>query len=278
MDVNKLLRRLYAVSWLSWQELSNWTHPLVFIAYIMVRPLFGILLYAYIYVAIVIASGKVDPSSAFYLITGASFYNYIGNGLYGVVWVIHDERDHYRLLKYTYISYPSLQGYLIARGLVYYLIGIALSTVSLVVGLAVTGLGIQLLPNIPLLIVNLIIGAIWCTSLSIVVSSLSLFSSEYGPLIAESMGGLLFLVGNVIFPVEKLPYWLYLIAEAIPMKEWMEITRHSINVNYPISNIFDLLFSEIVKTMVYVIFSYVFFRIMDKLVRIKGNLEASMEH
>ncbi|RLE85451.1 MAG: hypothetical protein DRJ41_01190 [Thermoprotei archaeon] len=278
MDVAKLLRRVYAISWLSWQELSNWTHPAIFMAYTLVRPIFGILLYAYIYVAFAISSGKANPSAAFYLITGVSFYNYIGNGIYGVVWVIHEERDHYRLLKYTYVSYPSLQGYLAARGLVHYVIGFILSLVSIGIGFTVTGLSPSLQPNIPLLIVNLIVGMAWCTSIGITVSSLSLFSSEYGPLISESVGGLLFLVGSVIFPAKELPPWLYTLSEALPMKEWMELMRHSINTSYVPGNVQGLLVSQLMKALFYVTLSYVVFKALDRLVRLKGGLEATLEH
>jgi len=278
MDVARMLRRLYAVSWMSWLELSNWTRPIIFIAYIMIRPLFTLLLYAYIYIAFAATSGQMSPEAAFYMISGISFYNYIGSGIYGVAWVIHEEREHYRMLKYNYLAFPDLQLYLASRGAVHYIIGLILSIVTFPIGLSLVGYKLSLLKiNLGLLVVNMILGYLWCTALGIIVAATSLFSAEYGPIISESMGGLLFLVGSVLFPAEQLPGWLHPIVNAIPMREWMELTRHALNVDYTI-NVNGMLLSQAMKTAVYLAVAYTFFKSMDKLVRMKGYLEATTEH
>lgn len=278
MDVRKLLRRIYAVSWLSWLELSNWTKPLVFVAYSLARPMFSLLLYAYIYIAFAVAAGYADPEKAFYLVTGTALYNYIGSGIYGVAWVIHEEREHYRILKYNYLSFPDLQLYLISRAVVHYLLGLFLAAVTLLVGLPLVGYDLELLkPNLPLLLVNALLGFAWCTALGVMVASTSLFSAEYGPLISESTGGLLFLVGSVLFPAEQLPHWLYPVVEAIPLREWMELSRYALNPSYLIDP-FSTLLSQALKTAVYLAFSTVVFRVMSRLVRAKGYLEATTEH
>ncbi|OYT63047.1 MAG: hypothetical protein B6U69_00035 [Thermofilum sp. ex4484_15] len=278
MDVIKIARRAYAISWLSWLELSNWTNPLIFTIYVLIRPLFTLLLYAYIYVAFAISSGYSNPASAFYMVTGISFYNYIGSGIYGVAWVIHEEREHYRLLKYNYLAVPDLMFYLTSRGLIHYLIGLALSLVTLPIGLWLVSYDLSSLQvNLPLILINLILGYLWCTSLGIMVSAISLFSAEWGPLIAESTGGLLFLVGSVLFPAQSLPWWMQPLVNAIPMREWMELTRFALNPQYPIRADF-LLQMEVIKTSLYLLCSFVFFKIMDKLVRMKGYLEATTEH
>ena len=156
MDVGKSLRRIYAISWLSWLELSNWTRPIVFIAYTLVRPMFSLLLYAYIYIAFAVATGYMNPEAAFYMITGISFYNYIGNGIYGLTWVIHDEREHYRILKYNYLALPDLQFYLASRGIIHYLIGLMLAVVTFPLGLWLVGYNpLSLRVDIGLLALNL---------------------------------------------------------------------------------------------------------------------------
>jgi|Deesub1362B_J571_1020462.scaffolds.fasta_scaffold00003_632 ABC-2 type transport system permease protein len=278
MDVENYLRKIYAIMWFSWQELSNWTKPHIFIAYLMVRPIFGLLLYAYIYIAFAVTSGLVDPQRAFYLITGIAFYNFIGNGIYGVVWIIHEEREHYNILKYTYISFPKLRDYLLARSIVYYIIGIGLSIVVLLIGLPLVGYNPLLLkPNVPLLIFIFLIGFVWSAFLSIVMSGSSLFSSEFGPLISEAFGGLLFLLGNVLFPITSLPEWLQPAAYALPMMDWMELARFSINPAYPIDPV-NTTIILVIKTLVYVIIGIGFFALADKLARDRGLLETSLYH
>ena len=278
MDVRKALRKVYAISWLSWLELSNWTKPPIFIAYTLVRPLFTLLMYAYIYVAFVAASGRLSPEVAFYMISGISFYNYIGNGLYGVVWVIHEEREHYRLLKYNYLALPDLQFYLASRGVIHYGIGLMLSFVTYPLGLWLLGYDpLRLRPDPLILLANLLVGYVWCTSLGVALAATSLFSAEWGPLISESMGGLLFLVGSVLFPAERLPYWLRPVVDALPMREWMEVTRHALNAGYRV-DVIGLLGSESLKAVIYAVASTAFFKAIDRLVRAKGYLEATTEH
>ena len=278
MDLNRWFRRIYAIMWFSWQELSNWTKPYIFAVYVMVRPLFGLLLYAYIYIAFAITSGLVNPDAAFYLITGIAFYNFIGEGIYGVTWVIHEEREHYSILKYNYISFPNLRDYLLARSLVNYIIGFIVSIIVLIIGFYLVGLGVSYLnPNIPLLLLMYIIGFIWSSFLAVTVSGTSLFSAEYGPLISEAIAGLLFLLGNVLFPTSILPQWLLPLAEVLPMADWMELMRYSLNIGYQVNLLF-LLSKLLIKTIIYVIIGIVFFAIADRLARKRGLLEASFHH
>lgn len=169
----------------------------------MIRPIFS-LLYAYIYIAFAVISGLVDYERAFYMISGIACYNFIGEGLYGVIWVIHEEREHYSILKYNYISFPNLRDYLLARSIVYYIIGVCLLIIILIVGLSLVGVNpLYLKPNIPLFLLAITIGFIWSAFLGVIVSGASLFSSEYGPLISESVAGLLFLLGNVLFQLKN---------------------------------------------------------------------------
>ena len=278
MDVTNYLRKIYAIMWFSWQELSNWTRAHVFIAYLLVRPIFGLLLYAYIYIAFAMTSGLVNLEKAFYLVSGMAFYNFIGNGIYGVVWVIHEEREHYNILKYNYVSFPNLRDYLLARSIVHYIIGMALTGVVLLIGLPLVGYNIfSLKPDIPVLLFVFLIGFVWSSFLSIVMSGISLFSSEYGSLISEALGGLLFLLGNVLFPVSSLPNWLLPAAYALPMMDWTELARYAINTAYPINPV-NTIIILVIKTMIFVIIGILFFTLADRLARDRGLLEASLYH
>jgi len=278
MDVRRLLRRVYAISWLSWMELSNWTKPFIFLIYSLVKPISSILIYAYIYLAFLLIAGETNIESGFYLLTGGAFFNIIESGVYGVVWVIHDEREHYETLRFTYISYPSLYGYLVSRGLPHYLIGVLPTVAVLLIGLPLVGYPMEnLSPNLLILLINFILCVLWCSSLSALISSLTLFSSEYGTLVADSFGGFLLLVGGVLFPSSSLPQFIQPLAEIFPLQEWMELNRWGLNNRYPI-DVPLLLWSQVLKTIFWIILSFIIFNAMERLVRKKGLLEAVTTH
>ncbi|PCN50252.1 hypothetical protein B6U99_05455 [Candidatus Geothermarchaeota archaeon ex4572_27] len=278
MGVRPWFRRVYAVMWLSWQEMSNWTRPYVFAAYLLMRPMFSLLLYAYIYIAFAVTSGVADERAAFYLISGVAMYNFVGEGMYGVLWVIHEEREHYGILKYNYISFPNLRDYLLARAAVYYVAGAITSLATLVVGLWLVGLGpLYLSPNPALIALLYAMGFLWSGFLAVMASGTSLFSAEYGPVMAEALAGLLFLLGNVIFPVEMLPWWLRPLADALPMADWMELMRASLLAAYGV-DVPARLASLAAKTAVIVCAGVAFFELADRKAREGGLLEASFHH
>ena len=279
MDVARWLRRFRAAVWLTWKEQSNWTRPYIYILYSMITPFFSVLIYAYIYVVIAFFSGLVDYSRAFYLVSGVALYNFIGSGLYGLIWTIHSEREHFRTLKYTYLAFPSLHLYLMARSFFHFILGGIYAVVMFIAGLLITGYPLETLnPNIVEVLLLLIIGYLWSSQLGVMVAGTSIFSSEYGPLISEAVGGILFLVGAVLYPVSALPPFIQPIASVFPMMEWMELMRHSLNQSYIITNIGDMYLSLIVKTVIYILLSIVYFSIIERLTRKRGYLEATLHH
>lgn len=279
MDINAWFRRIYAAMWLTWKDQSGWTHPIIFLVYSTISPFFQLILYAYIFIAVAFYGGTVDYKTAFYLITGIAFYNFVGSGLYGLIWTVHSEREYFRTLKYAYIGFPNLQLYLLSRSLVNYLIGLFTTIMILVSGFLLIGLPQNLFsPNIPLLLILLIIGFIWSSQLGIILAGSSIFSSEYGPLISEAVGGLLFLLGAVLYPISSLPLFLRPFTEIFPMKEWTELMRFSLNINYRITAPSIVMNLLIFKTIIYIVISMVFFRLVEYLARKKGLLEATYHH
>ena len=274
-----LIRRVLVVVWLTFKEQSNWTSLPVYLIYTFINPVFQVALYGYIYIAVAHLSGITSPEAAFYMVSGIALFNYIGSGLYGVIWTIHSEREHFRTLKYTYLAFPDLQLYLTSRGLYHYLVGLATSLAMLMVGMLLIGypmLGsLDTLPSIALL---LLIGMAWSSQIGVVVAGLSIYSSEYGPVISESFGGLLFLLGAVLYPVSALPPWIQPLAHIFPMVEWMELMRHYLNPSYIPGDIGGLWTWLLVKTLATIIATYLYFRLVERLVRKTGMLEASLHH
>ncbi len=279
MDLSSWITRFKAVVWLTWKEQSGWTRPPYYIGYIMVTPFFQLILYAYLYIVLAFYSGLVNIDMAYYLVTGVALYNFIGAGLYGLIWTVHSEREHFRTLKYTYMAFPNLQLYLLSRGFFHYITGAVSTFVMLISGFVLTGVPLSQLSIKPLFLIQLLVlGFLWSSQLGIMVAGSSIFSSEYGPLISEAVGGILFLLGAVLYPIESLPSYIKPASEIFPMKEWIELMRHAINSSYVSGDVNHTLISLIIKTAIYVLVAFIFFRFTENLARKKGLLEATLHH
>ncbi len=279
MAVTEWLKRMYAVIWLTYSEQSNWTKLPIYIGYIFINPVFEVALFGYIYIAVAHFSGLTDPVSAFYMVSGVALYNFVGSGLYGVIWTIHSEREHYRTLKYNYLAFPNLQLYLVSRGLYHYITGFITSTTMLILGYLLIGRG---LPNpnpswiyIPIL---LFIGVVWSANIGVMVAGLSIYSSEHGPVISEAVGGLLFLIGAVLYPPSTLPDWLEPLAYILPIYEWMELMRMHLDPIYTLQDPSSMWSMLILKTVIWLGITIIYFRVVERLALRSGMLEASLHH
>lgn len=271
-----VFRRAVASIWLTWLESSNWTHPLVYIGYMLVRPVFGTLIYGYIYLAFVMYTEIWNPEVALYVVGGSALYQFIVSGMSSVTWVVHEEREHYETLKYVYLSHPNLQEYLLSRGLLGYLLGMALMATTILVGSLLVGF-YDFSLNLPLVLLGILIAVVWSSSLGALASAISLFSSEYGTVIAVSFDSFLMIFGDVLFPSESLPGWASWVAQALPLKDWMAMMRFAI---FGIGNL-DLttsLFNQILKTAIIFLFSLMVFKFADVLIRRKGYIDITTEH
>lgn len=273
------LNRILAVIWLTSKEQSNWTRLPVYLVYIFINPIFEIAIFSYVYIAVAYVSNILSPENAYYMITGASLFNFIGSGLYGIIWTIHSEREHFRTLKYTYLAFPNLHIYLTSRGLYNYILGFITSSTMLLLGLYLTG-NIGYLDRISILEISLllILGIIWSSQLGVMVAGSSIYSSEYGPLISEAFGGILVLLGAVLYPVEALPPFIRPLANIFPTIEWLDLMRFYMSSKYYLPDVTLLWNILILKTIAYVFIVYIYFRVVEYFVRRKGMLEVSLHH
>jgi ABC-2 type transport system permease protein len=88
-----LWRSFRTASWLGWQIESNWTRPLLFALYSIVKPLAlaGILVVLY---ATITRGNFTSPVFAcMYL--GNAFYMYVGAVMTGMAWAVIDARERY---------------------------------------------------------------------------------------------------------------------------------------------------------------------------------------
>src|SRR6266699_3670361 len=139
-----------------WKIDSNWTDPVLFATYQVIRPLASLLIVAFI--VIIGASVGAAANSAFYskylawLIVGNAFYAFVLQIMLGMAILVHVDRTRYEVLKNIYISPGTLHPYVIGRGLVSVVNGAVSVILTLLFSVAIfNGL---LHMNIPLNLLN----------------------------------------------------------------------------------------------------------------------------
>jgi len=283
MAVKDHLRTLRFSTWLGWQMEANWTNPWLFLIYSVAKPIAGTLVLVFMYL-VILGGIATDPVFFSYMFVGNAFYMYVAQVLFGVTWVIHEDREHYQTLKQVYIAPISFYIYVIGRALS----KIAITTVAILVTLAFGVLALQLPIDLMavdwgLLAVTLIIGLFLILFIGIALAGISFLTAKHGAGINEGVAGVFYLFCGVVFPITALPSWGQSIAMLVPITYWLEVVRRAVQPNlgigtisglsgYSNSEIFLLL---IVSGIMFLVISLGIFRYADYLARKKGKLDMS---
>lgn len=220
-------RSFRAAAWLGWQIESNWTDPILFAIYSLLKPLSGAAILIVIY-GLISQSGFDSPSFA-YLYLGNALYMYVGGVLIGVSWAVIEERERYKMLKYIYVAPIRFSAYLLGHSVA----RIATTTFSVIVTLlfGVLVLGIRLDPvvaNWPLFAISFLLGVVMLAMMGLVLAGVMLLIVHHGGHIGEGVAGALYLFSGAIFPIDTLPEVLRPFAYAMPLTYWLELTRRSL--------------------------------------------------
>ncbi len=286
MAVRPDLRTLKNAAWLGWQMEANWTDPFLFAVYSVVRPIAGTLILVFIYM---VAGGQSDGAYFTYMYLGNAMYMFVGEVLFGVTWVIHDDREHYMTLKQVYIAPISFYMYILGRS------AIKIAIVSV-------GVMITLLFGVFALDVNLAVGAIdWlvflpsfvvglaCISiLGLALGGVTFLTARHSIGINEGMAGIFYVMSGVVFPITVLPTWAQGISKVLPVTHWMEAVRRGLSpetmdslassYGYDVTGMgawsdLTLVGALFVSTLVFLVISLGIFRFADHLARKKGKID-----
>lgn len=216
-----------AATRLGWEVSSNWTRPLLFVIYSILRPVSAALILVVMYRAI---SGGGATATAYlsFLVTGVAFWAFVQNGLAGFANAMGEDRGRFRMLKYVYASPQPFPLYLIGRGAAQ--LGSAAASVLIVL---VSATVVLRLPIDPFRVNYLLLTAACLPAFLAIVSvamgySLSLLAARdsygYGELAAQ----MLFIVSGAIFPLSVLPGPLAALASLSPLVYWLELVRRAL--------------------------------------------------
>jgi len=270
-------RGFKAATRLGWEISSNWTRPLIFVLYSVLRPLSAAFILVVMYRVI---SGSAPGTASYlaFLVSGVAFWSFVQYGFAGLSNGIAEDRGEYKMLKYVYTSPAHFYVYLLGRGLAQLASAVASAAIVLVVATIALSLPIDPLRiNYPLLLASSILALMAVIGMAMAYGLLLLQARDthgYGELGA----GVLYVVSGAIFPISVLPGILAAIASLSPLVYWMELIRrsllgsHAIRM-FPALSDGDVLSRLLVTTVATLILAHLVFGWADRVARQKGLID-----
>jgi ABC-2 type transport system permease protein len=281
MAMKDHLRTLRQAAWLGWQLESNWTSPWLFILYSLIRPIAGTLILVFMYL-IILGGVAQDPTFFSYMFIGNAFYMYVAQVLFGIVWVIHEDREHYQTLKQVYMAPISFYVYIIGRSISKIILTTAAILITLVFGIVVLQLPLDLgTVDWPLFALAMSMGLLCIIMIGIALAGISFLTAKHGAGINESIAGVFYLFCGVVFPILVLPDWGQAIGKVIPITYWLELVRRSLQPGSGVSAVGglsnysggEIVLFLVISTVAFFLVSIGIFRYADHLARKKGKID-----
>jgi ABC-2 type transport system permease protein len=271
------LRTIKTAGQLGWAMESNWTDPFLFAIYSIVRPIASSLILVVMY--FVVTRGKTGLDLFAYIYVGNAFFMYVYNVLFGISWVIHDDREHYQMIRYIYISPIRMYYYLFGRGIAKMILTTVAVIITIAFGMLVLNIRIDLLAvNYPLLLFSVAVGIFIITCLGILLAGVSLITAHHSWALTEGIAGLFYLACGAIYPIDILPIWLQYVSKVLPLTYWLELVRRSVlgkSMSTTLAGYsdFQLILIMVATTLVLALFSHYIYRSIEHVARKHGKID-----
>ncbi len=233
------LRTLRLAAWLGWQLETNWASPWLFTLYMLVKPVCGSLMlvgmfYAANAAAVGVGRTGIPPQFLPYMYVSNACYGLVGTVMFGLSYAVVRDREHYRMLKYIYISPAQFQTYFLGRGASRALEGTIGGVLNLTVGLILFAqLRNAVEIDVPWLLVYLLIGGMMLWACGMLLAAACLNMSRNGMFLSEGVAGIVYLLSGVVFPLRALPEWVQPISLSLPTTYWLEGMRRALMGDVP---------------------------------------------
>jgi ABC-2 type transport system permease protein len=208
---------------LGWAIESNWSDPFLFAIYTLAKPLAAAMILVVMFQVI---TGGQGTEFLQFMIVGTALWNVVFGVMGGLVQSILEDRERYRMMKYVVVTPSSLFPFLLGRSLARVLISFV--AVALTLGVGVVFLGVELRPNLLVLVPASVIGILAVMSLGIFMAGWCLQLRQEAWSYPEAIAGALYLVSGAIFPIDVLPSVIHPIALASPTTWWLEASRRGL--------------------------------------------------
>lgn len=262
-NIVHLIRLYFFQAWFSYRSLFAWSTPFSYMTSKFGFPFFSMLMFVFIGKFV----GFNDPA---YIVIGNILLMPSINGLYGISMTIGNERQ-FGAMSYLLGSPAPRAPLFLGRAFFHIIDGFITVLIALPIAILFFDLGFSGI-NLFLLACCLILLSITTTGLGFIMGTISLRSRD-GWMFTNTLGQLLFILIGVNFPVEKLPVALQQISDYLPMTRGIMAARLVLDgANW--AAVSDLFLGEIIVGLVYILFGYTLFRIIERASMDTGSLDS----
>jgi len=280
MAMKENIQTLKWSAWLGWQMESNWTDPFLFMVYSIFKPIAGSLILVVMYSIIASIGGQTDIGLFYFMYVSNAFFMYVAQVLFGVTWIIHDDREHFQTMKYIYISPSNYFAYMIGRSISK--IVITTFAVIITMGFGIFFLGIPLdifSVNWPFFLLIMGIGILCIMSFGLALAGISFLTAKHSGGMNEGIAGLFYLFCGVVFPISILPAWGISFAKILPITYWLDLVRRVLDLGADVDPALTTVSTQssflilIISTIIFSIFAVGIFKAGDYIARKRGLID-----
>jgi ABC-2 type transport system permease protein len=221
------IRRSFATAVrLGWQMEANWTDPILFFIYSVAKPLAATLI---LVVMLDVISGGARPDYRAFVVIGSALWSFVLAGMSGLAWMILDDRERYRMLKYVYVSPSNFLTVIFGRGVAR--IGVGAMGALITLGVGVVALGVPFdagRVHWPLLLVVMVLGVGSILAIGLILAAVCMQTRQESWSYPEAAAGAMFLISGVVFPLAVLPGPVQALGLLTPLTWWIEGVRHAL--------------------------------------------------
>ena len=225
------LRSFVTAVRLGWVMEANWTDPLLFFIYSVAKPVAGALI---LVVMLQVIGGSATAQYRGFVVIGTALWAIVQSGVAGLAQAVLEDREHYRMLKYVYVSPSDFLVVLLGRGVARLTVGAAGAIITLAIG--VVALGVHFDPatiDWPVLVVATAIGLGTVVAIGVLMAAVCLQTRQESWSYPEAVAGALFLLSGAVFPIAILPQPIQAIGLALPLGWWIEGFRRAFDPTSP---------------------------------------------
>jgi ABC-2 type transport system permease protein len=222
------LRRSFATAArLGWQMEANWTDPILFFIYSVAKPLASALIL--VVMLDVISGGRSTPEYRAFVVVGSALWAFVLSGVSGLAWMILDDRERYRMLKYLYVSPSDFLTVMFGRGVARIGVGAMGAAITLAAGVLFLGVPFDVARiDWLLLVVVMVLGVVSILAIGLILAAICMQTRQESWSYPEAASGALFLVCGVVFPLAVLPQLAQAVGLLVPLTWWIEGVRQAL--------------------------------------------------
>jgi ABC-2 type transport system permease protein len=248
--------------------------------YSIAKPIAGSLILVVMYSIIAALGGGTQVGMFHYMYVSNAFFMYVGQVLFGVAQIVHDDREHFQTMRYIYISPSSYFSYMIGRSVSKLVITTFAVVITLAFGVFMLNIPLEIFAvNWLLFLVIMLIGILCIMAFGLALAGVSFLTAKHQGGMNEGIAGLFYLFCGVVFPVSILPAWGMAFAKILPITYWLELVRRTLDLGVGMDSTLAAASTPYclailcLSTLVFSVLAVAIFKVGDTVARKKGLID-----